>query len=53
MKRVLTILTVIAFLFAGCASQKQQSAHCGTKKQKKQRHQSMKSGRAPGGNMLN
>jgi len=49
MKKVLTLLTVAAFLMVGCAQNKHA---CGTKQQKKAKHKSMKSGKTPGGSML-
>ena len=56
MKKLITLLTIVSFLFAGCVSQshtQSKGANCGTKKQKKAKYNSMKRGTSPGGGMLN
>jgi uncharacterized protein YceK len=51
MKRVITLVSIVAILLGGCASQKS-AQNCGTKQQKKAKYHKMKSGKAPGGGML-
>lgn len=50
MKKIVFLLSALVIL-GGCASKKNQN--CGTKQQKKAKYHKMKSGKAPGGGMLN
>ena len=48
MKRIVLLSIIVCFMVS-CATQQ---PNCGSKSQKKAKHQSMKRGTSPGGNML-
>ena len=51
MKRLILLISLVSIVLTGCATQS--NTHCGTKQQKKAKHNSMKRGTSPGGGMLN